>query len=127
MRQDLLDEFSNRPVASPSARHIVYPRSHLEGSIGHRRGEPHPAENRQIGEIVSHEGAFMNGAGRLCERLFEAGELVARSQADEVEGELAGAGLEVVEQRPIEIESNETNRKYLETKRAKLGHTLKGI
>lgn len=36
-------------------------------------------------------------------------------------------GLEVVEQRPIEIESNETNRKYLETKRAKLGHTLRDV
>ncbi|MCK6456944.1 MAG: GTP cyclohydrolase II [Phycisphaerae bacterium] len=34
-------------------------------------------------------------------------------------------GLEVVEQRPIEIEPNDVNRRYLETKRTKLGHTLK--
>lgn len=36
-------------------------------------------------------------------------------------------GLEVVEQRPIEIPPNETNRKYLEAKRRKLGHTLKEV
>jgi len=34
-------------------------------------------------------------------------------------------GLEVVEQRPIEIPPNEVNRRYLETKRTKLGHTLR--
>ncbi|MFO0971892.1 MAG: bifunctional 3,4-dihydroxy-2-butanone-4-phosphate synthase/GTP cyclohydrolase II [Phycisphaerae bacterium] len=36
-------------------------------------------------------------------------------------------GLEVVEQRPIEIEPNDVNRRYLQTKRAKLGHTLKDV
>lgn len=34
-------------------------------------------------------------------------------------------GLEVVEQLPIQIPSNPHNRKYLNTKREKLGHTLK--
>ncbi len=33
-------------------------------------------------------------------------------------------GLEVVEQRPIEVPANDVNRKYLQTKRSKLGHTL---
>jgi 3,4-dihydroxy 2-butanone 4-phosphate synthase / GTP cyclohydrolase II len=37
---------------------------------------------------------------------------------------LEGYGLEVVERIPIEIEPNETNQKYLETKRDKLGHFI---
>ncbi len=37
---------------------------------------------------------------------------------------LEGYGLEVVERIPIEIEANETNHKYLETKRDKLGHLI---
>jgi 3,4-dihydroxy 2-butanone 4-phosphate synthase/GTP cyclohydrolase II len=35
-----------------------------------------------------------------------------------------GYGLEVVEQLPIEVPPNAENRRYLETKRAKLGHRL---
>ena len=35
-----------------------------------------------------------------------------------------GYGLEVVEQLPIEVAPNAENRRYLETKRAKLGHRL---
>ena len=35
-----------------------------------------------------------------------------------------GFGLTVVEQLPIEVEPNEDNRGYLETKREKLGHTI---
>jgi 3,4-dihydroxy 2-butanone 4-phosphate synthase / GTP cyclohydrolase II len=35
-----------------------------------------------------------------------------------------GFGLTVVEQVPIEVEPNDHNRGYLETKRTKLGHTL---
>jgi len=38
---------------------------------------------------------------------------------------LEGYGLEVVERVPIEIEPNQKNRKYLRTKKEKLGHTLK--
>jgi 3,4-dihydroxy 2-butanone 4-phosphate synthase / GTP cyclohydrolase II len=37
---------------------------------------------------------------------------------------IAGFGLEVVEQLPLEVQPNRVNRGYLETKRAKLGHTL---
>ena len=37
---------------------------------------------------------------------------------------LQGFGLEVVEQVPIEVPPNAENRRYLETKRAKLGHRL---
>ena len=36
---------------------------------------------------------------------------------------IAGFGLTVVSQEPIEIEPNDENRRYLETKREKLGHT----
>jgi 3,4-dihydroxy 2-butanone 4-phosphate synthase/GTP cyclohydrolase II len=39
---------------------------------------------------------------------------------------LGGYGLSVVERVPIEMDSNEHNRAYLNTKRDKLGHTLKG-
>jgi 3,4-dihydroxy 2-butanone 4-phosphate synthase/GTP cyclohydrolase II len=39
---------------------------------------------------------------------------------------LEGYGLSVVEQIPIEIPSNESNRRYLDTKRLKLGHRLSG-
>ncbi len=38
---------------------------------------------------------------------------------------LMGYGLEVVEQIPIEIEPNQHNKRYLATKRDKLGHLLK--
>jgi 3,4-dihydroxy 2-butanone 4-phosphate synthase/GTP cyclohydrolase II len=38
---------------------------------------------------------------------------------------LMGYGLEIVDNMPLEIESNKHNRLYLETKRDKLGHSLK--
>lgn len=38
---------------------------------------------------------------------------------------LIGYGLEIVENVPIEIESNEHNKFYLQTKRDKMGHNLK--
>jgi 3,4-dihydroxy 2-butanone 4-phosphate synthase/GTP cyclohydrolase II len=38
---------------------------------------------------------------------------------------LLGYGLEVVENVPIEIHSNPHNKKYLQTKRDKMGHSLK--
>jgi len=38
---------------------------------------------------------------------------------------LIGYGLEIVENVPIEMESNEHNKLYLQTKRDKMGHTLK--
>ena len=37
---------------------------------------------------------------------------------------IEGFGLEVVEQIPIVVDSNDVNRRYLETKREKLGHRL---
>jgi 3,4-dihydroxy 2-butanone 4-phosphate synthase/GTP cyclohydrolase II len=37
---------------------------------------------------------------------------------------ISGFGLEVVSQEPIEVEPNDENRSYLETKRDKLGHTI---
>jgi 3,4-dihydroxy 2-butanone 4-phosphate synthase/GTP cyclohydrolase II len=40
---------------------------------------------------------------------------------------IAGYGLEIVEQLPIEIPPNEHNRKYLRDKRDKMGHTFKQI
>jgi 3,4-dihydroxy 2-butanone 4-phosphate synthase / GTP cyclohydrolase II len=38
---------------------------------------------------------------------------------------LIGYGLEIIENTPIEIESNEHNKFYLQTKKDKLGHSLK--
>jgi 3,4-dihydroxy 2-butanone 4-phosphate synthase/GTP cyclohydrolase II len=38
---------------------------------------------------------------------------------------LLGYGLEVVDNVPIEIESNQHNKFYLETKKLKMGHNLK--
>ena len=40
---------------------------------------------------------------------------------------LIGYGLEIVENIPIEIKSNEHNNFYLKTKRDKLGHRLSKI
>jgi 3,4-dihydroxy 2-butanone 4-phosphate synthase / GTP cyclohydrolase II len=37
---------------------------------------------------------------------------------------LAGYGLEIVENIPLEMDTNEFNRKYMETKRDKMGHIL---
>ena len=37
---------------------------------------------------------------------------------------IAGYGLTVVSQEPIEVEANAENRRYLETKRDKMGHTI---
>ncbi len=39
---------------------------------------------------------------------------------------LEGYGLEIVERIPLEIEANEHNRRYLQTKRDRMGHLLKG-
>jgi len=38
---------------------------------------------------------------------------------------LIGYGLEIVENVSLEIESNIHNEKYLQTKRDKMGHTIK--
>jgi 3,4-dihydroxy 2-butanone 4-phosphate synthase/GTP cyclohydrolase II len=38
---------------------------------------------------------------------------------------LIGYGLEIIENVPLEIESNEHNELYLKTKRDKMGHVLK--
>jgi 3,4-dihydroxy 2-butanone 4-phosphate synthase/GTP cyclohydrolase II len=40
---------------------------------------------------------------------------------------LESYGLTIVEQVPIEIPANDTNRKYLSTKRDKLGHQLSSL
>jgi 3,4-dihydroxy 2-butanone 4-phosphate synthase/GTP cyclohydrolase II len=40
---------------------------------------------------------------------------------------LEGFGLEIVERVPIEVPPNDVNRAYMKTKKAKLGHILKGI
>jgi len=37
---------------------------------------------------------------------------------------LEGHGLKIVDRKPIEVKPNEKNRKYLETKKNKLGHLL---
>ena len=39
---------------------------------------------------------------------------------------LEGFGLEIVERVPIEFDTNSVNKKYLETKRDKLGHLILG-
>jgi 3,4-dihydroxy 2-butanone 4-phosphate synthase/GTP cyclohydrolase II len=40
---------------------------------------------------------------------------------------LSGYGLEIVERVPIEVEATETTRRYLETKKHKLGHDLSSV
>ena len=40
---------------------------------------------------------------------------------------LEGYGLEVVERIPLETESTVHNKKYLNTKKEKMGHLLKGV
>jgi 3,4-dihydroxy 2-butanone 4-phosphate synthase/GTP cyclohydrolase II len=40
---------------------------------------------------------------------------------------IAGYGLEIAEQLPIEVPANEHNREYLRTKRDKMGHTFRQI
>jgi len=40
---------------------------------------------------------------------------------------LSGFGITIVDQAPLEIAPNENNRKYLRTKKEKLGHTLKQV
>lgn len=40
---------------------------------------------------------------------------------------LIGYGLEIVENIPIEMDANKYNKSYLETKRDKLGHTLRSV
>jgi 3,4-dihydroxy 2-butanone 4-phosphate synthase/GTP cyclohydrolase II len=40
---------------------------------------------------------------------------------------LEGYGLEIIERVPIEMESKAENRKYLQTKKEKMGHWLASI
>jgi 3,4-dihydroxy 2-butanone 4-phosphate synthase/GTP cyclohydrolase II len=37
---------------------------------------------------------------------------------------IEGYGLQVVEEVPVKVEAGKHNRKYLETKKAKMGHKL---
>ena len=39
---------------------------------------------------------------------------------------LEGFGLEIIKRIPIEIKSNYVNKRYLQTKRDKLGHLIMG-
>ncbi|MFM8472823.1 MAG: bifunctional 3,4-dihydroxy-2-butanone-4-phosphate synthase/GTP cyclohydrolase II, partial [Candidatus Kapaibacterium sp.] len=40
---------------------------------------------------------------------------------------LSGFGLETVELVPIEIEPNDVNQRYMETKKTRMGHILRGV
>jgi 3,4-dihydroxy 2-butanone 4-phosphate synthase/GTP cyclohydrolase II len=40
---------------------------------------------------------------------------------------IEGYGLEIVNRVPLQIEPNDSNRRYLETKRTKMGHLLSGV
>ena len=40
---------------------------------------------------------------------------------------LEGYGLEIVERLPIEIPASDQSRKYLKTKKEKLGHILRSV
>jgi 3,4-dihydroxy 2-butanone 4-phosphate synthase/GTP cyclohydrolase II len=37
---------------------------------------------------------------------------------------LSGFGIEIVDQIPLEVKPNDNNRRYLKTKKEKMGHTL---
>jgi len=64
------------------------------------------------------------GVGAQILRHLGIGKMKLLSNNPRKRAGLLGYGLEVVETLPIEIKPNEYNRKYLTTKRDKLGHTI---
>ena len=67
--------------------------------------------------------AHLNGAGKL--RLGLRKLRLLTNNPKKLAG-LQGYGIEVVGQEPLVVGSNPHNRKYLETKRQKMGHLLSG-
>ncbi len=67
--------------------------------------------------------------GAACEILAELGVGRIRLLTNNLTkvADLAGGGIEVVERVPLEVVPLSTNRRYLETKREKLGHLLGGL
>ncbi len=73
-----------------------------------------PADLREYG--IGAQILHFLGVRRMC---------LLTNNPKKIHG-LAGHGLEVVQQAPLEIEPNSVNIKYLRAKRDKLGHTLAG-
>jgi 3,4-dihydroxy 2-butanone 4-phosphate synthase/GTP cyclohydrolase II len=65
------------------------------------------------------------GVGAQILRDLGVGKIRLMSNNPKKRAGLIGYGLEIVENVPIEIESNEHNEFYLRTKRDKMGHSIK--
>ena len=64
------------------------------------------------------------GIGAQILRAMEVTKIKLLSNNPKKRAGLMGYGIEIIENIPLEIESNKHNKFYLETKRDKMGHSL---
>ena len=80
--------------------------------------------NIELGFLPDHRDY---GIGAQILRAMNIGKIKLLSNNPKKRVGLSGYGIEIVNSVAIEIESNEHNRFYLQTKRDKMGHSLKHL
>ena len=80
--------------------------------------------NIELGFLMDHRDY---GIGAQILRAMDVRKIKLLSNNPKKRVGLSGYGIEIVDSVPIEIESNEHNKFYLQTKRDKMGHSLKKL
>ncbi len=80
--------------------------------------------NVELGFLPDHRDY---GVGAQILRAMNVSKIKLLSNNPKKRVGLNGYGIEIVDSVPIEIESNEHNKFYLQTKRDKMGHTIKNL
>ena len=80
--------------------------------------------NIELGFLPDHRDY---GVGAQILRAMNVSKIKLLSNNPKKRVGLNGYGIEIVDSVAIEIESNEHNKFYLQTKRDKMGHTLKNL
>ena len=80
--------------------------------------------NVELGFLMDHRDY---GIGAQILRAMDVRKIKLLSNNPKKRVGLSGYGIEIVDSVPIEIESNEHNKFYLQTKRDKMGHSLKKL
>ena len=80
--------------------------------------------NLELGFNADHRDY---GVGAQILRAMDVSKIRLLSNNPQKRVGLLGYGIEIIESVPIEINSNQHNKFYLETKRDKMGHSLKNL
>src|SRR5438876_4553317 len=88
--EDQLRHLAHRALAARDGGHRVRRRLHLGDRVRDRDGEPHARQERQVREVVPHEGALFPGQSTPLAQRFEHRQLACARVLDQlVHGELA--------------------------------------